>query len=96
MTHLSRVIRALTRNRRAELGVVVFGVLLLVTVFAEVLASGGPLVAVGRRGILVFPTIVHPERYGSAAPLEAEALHATDFVVWPPVRTGPTQGPISG
>jgi peptide/nickel transport system permease protein len=80
----------LSKSRRAGFGLVVLGMLALIGIFAEVLASPAPLAASGPRGISIFPGIVRAADYEGKGRDEIEELHAADTAIWPLVRYGPT------
>jgi peptide/nickel transport system permease protein len=80
----------LKHSRRAVLGVVLLGFLALAGVFAEVLASPAPLVAIGPRGVELLPGVVHAAVYEGKPRVEVERLYEGAAAVWPVCRYGPT------
>lgn len=90
MSHLGIVWTRLLRSRRGRFAVVVLGFLMLLGVFAEILASPAPLLALGPGGARVLPGVVHAARYEGLRRGEIDRLHAADFTLWPLVRHGPT------
>jgi peptide/nickel transport system permease protein len=63
--------------------------LMLAAVFAELLASSAPVVAIGKSGVMVFPAVLHPARYAAMPRRDVEALHAKELALWPIIRYGP-------
>ncbi|MBL8742113.1 MAG: hypothetical protein JNK04_13490, partial [Myxococcales bacterium] len=64
-------------SRRATLGLAVLGSIALVALFADVLASGRPIVRSSERGLEVFPRTELPEDAGPR------------WEIWPYCRYGP-------
>ena len=89
MSHLAIVWARLVRSRRGRFAVVLLGVLTLTGVFAEILASPAPLLALGPRGVQFLPGVVHAARYEGLRRDEIDRLHAADVAIWPLVRHGP-------
>lgn len=89
MSHRAVVLRRFSKSRRATLGVVLLGVLVLVGAFAEVLASPAPLFAVGPRGVEIAPALVSASRFEHATEDEIERSYEGAFAVWPIVRASP-------
>ena len=78
------------RSRRATFGVVLLGFIALAGVFAEILASPAPLVAVGPRGVALLPGVVHAAVYEGKPRDEIERLYQGQAAIWPVCRYGPT------
>lgn len=82
---------AASNRRRARLGALVLALVALVAVFADVIASDGPLLLVHRGSVTILPAITHAERFGGKRADEIAAMLAPDDrAVWPLVRSGPT------
>lgn len=96
MSHAGNGWRRLQSSRRATLGVVLLATLALVGLFAEVLASPAPLVAVGPRGITVLPALVRASEYEGLDEEAAARRHAGDHAIWPLVRAGPSTPTAAG
>lgn len=96
MSHRSNVIRRVAQSRRAGLGAALLGLLVLVGVFAELLAAPAPLLAVGPRGVEILPAIVHVDRYEHLSADEVARSYDGAFTVWPLVRSGPTEPSAAG
>ena len=80
----------LARSRRVVLGFVLLGTLTLLGVFAEIIASPAPIVAIGRHEITLFPGVTRAAAYEDLTRAEIERLHRSDVTLWPLVRYGPT------
>lgn len=89
MSHATISLGRLFRKRSAAASSVILAMLALVAIFAEVLASSAPLVAVGPSRIALLPGVVHSTSYAKLRPSDVTALHAHDRVVWPVIRYGP-------
>lgn len=96
MSHRAIVLRRIAYSRRAGLGAALLGLLVLVGVFAEILAAPAPLLAVGPRGVEVLPAIVHAERYERLSEDEITRSYTDSFAVWPLVRSGPKASSAAG
>jgi peptide/nickel transport system permease protein len=79
----------LATSRRVLVAFVLLGTLTLVGVFAEIIASPAPIVAIGHGGTALFPGILRPATYESMTRAEIDRLHEGDTAVWPLVRYGP-------
>jgi len=88
MRHREITLLRFSRMRRATIGVALLGVLVLVGVFAEVLASPAPLFARGPAGVEILPAVLHAPRYAHATEDEISRLYEGSFAVWPLVRAG--------
>jgi peptide/nickel transport system permease protein len=80
--------RRLSRSRRAVFGLSLLGFIALAGVFAEVVASPAPVVAIGPRGVSLFPGVVHAADYSGLPRAEVDRLHRDDVALWPWVRFG--------
>ncbi len=86
---MKNVIAYLLKSRRVAIAFVLLGTLALSGVFAELLASSAPIVAVGPSGAKLLPAITRASDYELRSRAEIEAFHAADRAIWPPVRYGP-------
>jgi peptide/nickel transport system permease protein len=86
MRHSSFVWARLSRSRRATIGIVVLGMLVLAGIFAELLVAQAPIVAIGPSGVNVFPVLTRAELYEGRTRAEIDAIHAGDTALWPIVR----------
>ena len=86
---LSSLAARLARSRRAALGVVLLGTLALLGIFAEIIVSPAPLVAVGHGHVVIFPGVLRPAAYEDMTRAEVDALHEGDVAVWPLLRASP-------
>lgn len=77
-------------SRRAVFGLVLLGFLTLAGVFAEVLASPAPIVALGPGGARFFPAVIHAAEYEGRPRAEIDARFEGHPAIWPLVRYGPT------
>ena len=89
MSHALVAWRRLAKSRRAVFGLVLLGLLALTGIFAEVIASPAPILAVGPHGIAILPGVVHASAYAARSRAEIELLHRDDAALWPLVRYGP-------
>ena len=89
MSHALIAWRRLSRSRRAVFGLVLLGLLALSGIFAEVIASPAPIVAVGPRGVVLLPGVVHAAEYAARSRADIDRLHHDDAALWPLVRFGP-------
>jgi peptide/nickel transport system permease protein len=85
--------RRLARSRRAVFGLVLLGLLALAGIFAEVIASPAPIVAVGPHGVVLLPGVVHAAEYAALSRADIDRLHRDDAALWPLVRFGPNTRP---
>ena len=79
----------LAQSRRVLVGFVLLGTMTLTGVFAEIIASPAPIVAVGRSGTALFPGILRASTYETMTHAEIDHLHEGDTAVWPLIRYGP-------
>jgi len=89
MTHIAAVRARLRKSRRVTVGLVLLVLLALIGIFAEIIASPAPIVAVGHGHVLFLPGVVHADDYEAKAPAEIARLHEGDIALWPLVRYGP-------
>lgn len=89
MSHAAIVFRRFSASRRAVVGVSMLGVLVLVGVFAEVIAAPAPLFAKGPRGTEMLPAIVQADAFEQKTEEEVARLYDGSVAVWPLVRSGP-------
>jgi peptide/nickel transport system permease protein len=90
VSHFGIAARRFGQSRRATVGAVMLGVLALIGVFAELIASPAPLLSSGPGGLLVLPVLTRPAVYAQATDEEIARMHAGDLAIWPLVRSGPT------
>jgi ABC-type dipeptide/oligopeptide/nickel transport system permease subunit len=88
------------RRWPARVAAVLLALLALVGVFADLLASEAPLVARGNGTWWVLPALTEPSVRGRSSDDIAHELGEDAWVVWAPVRAGPTTraaiGPLAG
>jgi peptide/nickel transport system permease protein len=89
VTHHRIVWARMKRSRRALVAVVLLGLLALVAVFAELVASPAPIVAVGAGRVSLLPGVMRPAAYEGRTREEVELLVAGQHALWAPVRFGP-------
>ncbi len=95
VTHVRTALRYLARSRRARVGLVILGMLALVSTFAELLASSQPILEIGERVRLlpaVLPDETAPGSEGSfrvAPPLEVDPQAISAAALEPPSRAHP-------
>jgi peptide/nickel transport system permease protein len=86
-----------SRYRTLHWCLALLGLLLLVAVFADLLASEAPLVMSRGGKVTVLPALSAPETVRGRTAAEIAALLGTkDWAVWPPVRAGGVAGPAGG
>lgn len=86
----------LARSRRAAMGVIILATLALSGIFAELIASPAPIVAVGHGQVQILPGVLHAAAYDALSRAEIDALHEGDAALFPPVRSGPTRPSEAG
>jgi ABC-type dipeptide/oligopeptide/nickel transport system permease subunit len=86
----------LARSQRAGLAVVLLGLLSLLGIFAEIIASPAPLVAVGRGELSILPGITRAAAYDAMTEEQIALRHESQTVVWPLVRYGPITPTAAG
>ncbi|MFO0755547.1 MAG: ABC transporter permease [Byssovorax sp.] len=91
---MTRTFAAIVRARlgsstRFGVALILLGTLALFGVFAEIIASPAPIVAVGPDRMLVLPGVTHPSTYAELDRAAVERLHQGDRALWPLVRHGP-------
>ncbi len=96
MSHASVVFRRFVRSRRATVGAAMLGMLVLVGVFAEVLAAPAPLFVMRSGQVEVMPAILHADRSAHVSEVDLDKPYADAFVVWPIVRAGPSTPTTAG
>jgi peptide/nickel transport system permease protein len=79
----------LSRSRRVVVALVLLGSLTLVGIFAEVIASPAPIVAVGHGTVRLLPGVTRAAVYEAMSRADIDRLHEGDVAVWPLVRYGP-------
>ncbi len=89
MSHAHIAWQRLSQSRRAVFGLVLLGLLALTGIFAEVIASPAPIVAIGARGVVILPGVVHAAEYAAMSRADIDARHRGDAALWPVVRYGP-------
>lgn len=94
MSHLTRARRALARSGRVRSVAAFFATLVLIAVFAEVVAADAPIVSVGGGRVVVLAAVRHRARYAALSRDEIASLHRDDVALWPLVRTGPERREI--
>jgi peptide/nickel transport system permease protein len=95
--HAFAITRArLARSRRAAIGVIILGVLALAGIFAELIASPAPIVAVGHGQVRLLPGVLHAPAYDVLSREEIDRLHEGDFSIFPLIRSGPTRPSEAG
>jgi peptide/nickel transport system permease protein len=99
VSHAEIVARRFAWSRRVTIGATMLGVLVLIGVFAEILASPAPLLVNEPRGLVVMPVLTRPAVYAQATEEEIARLHEGQFAIWPVVHAGPmtktTAGPLA-
>jgi peptide/nickel transport system permease protein len=90
VTHLSFVWRRLSTSRRATLGAILLGTLVLIGIFAEIVAAPAPIVGFGPRGLALFPAVVHAADHDGKTEAEMALRYEGTHGIWPLVRFGPT------
>lgn len=89
MTHRYWMRRRLGRSLRMRLAALLLGLVVLPTVFAELVAADVPVAAFGPGGMVLLPAVVAPARYRDKTAAQIAELHRGDLVLWPLVRRGP-------
>jgi peptide/nickel transport system permease protein len=94
--HRDIVLRRFAASRRVTLGAALLGVLVLVGLFAEILASPAPLLAKGPRGVELFPAVLRARDFERASEEEIARSYEGALAVWPLVRAGPSTRSSAG
>jgi len=95
MSHATITMRRFLRDGRMTVGAVVLGMLALIGIFAEMLAASAPVCVLGSGHLEVLPAVtrLHPSAD------DPDKLYADAFVIWPLVRSSPTdvtkEGPFA-
>lgn len=92
MSHAGITIRRFIHDRRTTVGTVVFGLLALAGIFAEVLAAPAPLLVLGGGHSELLPAITQQH----VSEDEPDKQYAGAFVVWPLVRSSPSTPTAEG
>jgi len=79
----------LAQSRRVLVGLVLLGTLTLLGVFAEIIASPAPIVAIGGGHVTLFAGVTRAVAYEDLTRAEIDRLHQGDVTIWPLVRYGP-------
>jgi peptide/nickel transport system permease protein len=85
----SIVLARLRASRRALVGALGLAMLLLLAIFADLVAGDAPLVAPGSPEGAVIPGIVHPARIVVLSDADLATTFPRDRGLWPVVRAGP-------
>ncbi len=89
LTFAATVRARLARSTRLTVALILLGTLALFGVFAEIVASPAPIVAIGHTRILMFPGVTHAVAYAEMDQAAVRRLHQDDVALWPLVRYGP-------
>lgn len=88
MIHREIVGRRLAKSSRARVGALLLSLLVMIAIFADLLAGDAPLASFGKAP-QVFAGVVHPARYATMDAAEIDATFGPGTAVWPLVRFGP-------
>lgn len=80
----------LRSSARARFGLVLLACIVLLGVFGDLLASPGPLLAVGPRGVEILPEVMNPEAFADRSASSVREDYRDAWTLWAPL-TGPSQ-----
>lgn len=89
LTFTATVRARLAASVRLAVALLFLGTLALLGVFAEIVASPAPIVAVGSGHVALLPGVTKPALYAELDRRAVEELHRGDLALWPLVRHGP-------
>ncbi len=96
MNHVDTAWQRLRTSRRAALGLAMVGMVGLLGVLAEPLASRAPFLSFGSEGLNFAPAVLHPSSIENASREAVLARFANDHGLFPPVRFGPREVSAAG